>query len=100
MPGPLERARVRCEPVGHERWLTDCGGPTLPIEQASRRQSLDDLPALIAVPRAAAILGLTRATAYRYAAAGELPTRRFGGRRVYVVTAKLRALIEPGGEAA
>jgi hypothetical protein len=29
VPGPLERARVRCEPVGHERWLTDCGGATL-----------------------------------------------------------------------
>jgi predicted DNA-binding transcriptional regulator AlpA len=42
------------------------------------------------------ILGISRASAYRYAAAGDLPIRRLGG-RVYVVTAKLRELI---GEAA
>ncbi len=84
---------------GEEAIIAEAGR-RLPIEQARRRQSLDDLPALISVPKAAAILGLTRATAYRYAAAGELPTRRFGGRRVYVVTARLRALIETGGEAA
>lgn len=64
------------------------------------RESLDDLPALISVPKAAAILGLKRATAYKYAAAGALPVRRFPGRRVYVVTAKLRELIEHGDEAA
>jgi excisionase family DNA binding protein len=64
------------------------------------RDSLDDLPALISVPQAAEILGLKRATAYRYAALGELPVRRFSGRRVYVVTAKLRALIEHGDEVA
>jgi excisionase family DNA binding protein len=83
-----------------EEAITPEASRRLPFERASQSQSLDDLPALISVPKAAAILGLTRATAYRYAAAGELPTRRFGGRRVYVVTAKLRALIEPGGEAA
>jgi predicted DNA-binding transcriptional regulator AlpA len=64
------------------------------------RDSLDDLPALISVPQAAAILGLKRATAYRYAALGTLPVRRFSGRRVYVVTAKLRELIEYGDEVA
>lgn len=53
---------------------------------------LDDLPALISVPRAAEILGLSRASAYRYAASGDLPTTRFGG-RVYVITAKIRPLI-------
>jgi excisionase family DNA binding protein len=52
-----------------------------------------DLPALLTIPHAARILGLSRATAYRYAAAGELPVRRFG-RSVYVVTAKLHDLIE------
>jgi predicted DNA-binding transcriptional regulator AlpA len=56
----------------------------------------ETLPALLTIPRAAVILGISRASAYRYAAAGELPTRRLGG-RVYVVTAKLRELI---GEAA
>ncbi|ROO50817.1 helix-turn-helix protein [Micromonospora sp. Llam0] len=62
---------------------------------------LDGLPALLSVPRAAALLGLSRASAYRYAAAGELPSKRLGG-RVYIVTAQLRPLLtaEPMGEAA
>ena len=55
--------------------------------------ALTDLPALISVPRAAKILGLSRASAYRYAAAGELPTKRLGG-RVYIVTAEIRPLID------
>ena len=52
-----------------------------------------DLPALLPVPRAAKLLGLSRASAYRYAAAGELPTKRLGG-RVYVITAKIRPLLD------
>ena len=51
------------------------------------------LPALLTVSKAAAILGISRASAYRYAAAGELPTRRFGG-RMYVVTARLMAMLD------
>jgi excisionase family DNA binding protein len=51
------------------------------------------LPALLTITRAATILGLSRATAYRYAAAGELPTKRLGG-RMYVITAKIRPLID------
>jgi len=65
-----------------------------------KRVSFDDLPALIPVPVAGEILGLTRATAYRYAATGGLPVRRFGGRRLYVVKAKLRQLLEHGDEEA
>jgi predicted DNA-binding transcriptional regulator AlpA len=53
----------------------------------------DNLPALLSVPAAAELLGLKRASAYRYAATGDLPTRRLGG-RVYVVTAKLQAFID------
>jgi hypothetical protein len=53
----------------------------------------DGLPLLIAVPRAATILGLSRASAYRLAAAGELPVRHLGG-RVYVVTKLLRQLVD------
>jgi hypothetical protein len=61
----------------------------------------DDLPALIPVPVAGQILGLMRATAYRYAATGDLPVQRFGGRRVYVVKARLRPLLlTDGNEAA
>lgn len=54
---------------------------------------IDRLPALIPVPRAAELLGLSRASAYRYAAAGELPVQRFGS-RVYVVTARIRHLFD------
>lgn len=46
------------------------------------------LPVLVSVPRAAVILGLSRAAAYRFAAAGVLPTKRLGG-RVYIVAAEL-----------
>ena len=50
------------------------------------------LPVLISVPRAADILGLSRATAYRLAATEELPVRRLAG-RVYVITARLSAFV-------
>lgn len=55
--------------------------------------AVNDLPALISVPLAAELLGLTRASAYRYAASGELPVKRLGG-RVYIITAKIRPLID------
>lgn len=51
------------------------------------------LPLLLAVPAAARLLGVSRASAYRLAASGELPSRRLGG-RVYVVTSALRSLVE------
>ena len=51
------------------------------------------LPALLTVPRAAKLLGISRASAYRYAASGDLPVRKLGG-RVYIVTARLRELVE------
>lgn len=60
---------------------------------------LDQLPALISVPQAAKILGLKRSSAYRYAASGELPVKRFSG-RVYVITAKIRPLIDGSNELA
>jgi hypothetical protein len=52
----------------------------------------NELPLLLAVPRAASILGSSRAAAYRLVATGELSVRRLGG-RVYVVTAGLRELV-------
>jgi predicted DNA-binding transcriptional regulator AlpA len=60
---------------------------------------LEALPALISVPKAAQILGLSRASAYRFAASGDLPTRHLGG-RVYVVTHKLRSFIDGDEDAA
>jgi predicted DNA-binding transcriptional regulator AlpA len=53
---------------------------------------VETLPALISVPRAAELIGLSRASAYRFAASGDLPTRRLGG-RVYVVTSRLMSFI-------
>jgi excisionase family DNA binding protein len=50
------------------------------------------LPALIGVEQACALLGISRSTGYRAAAAGDLPTIRLG-RRLYVPTARLGALI-------
>jgi Helix-turn-helix domain len=52
----------------------------------------DQLPLLLAVHRAAAILGISGAAAYRLAASGELPVRRLGG-GVYVVTSEFRELV-------
>lgn len=54
---------------------------------------LDGLPVLIAVPKAAELLGISRAAAYRYAATGELPVKRLGG-RVFVVRDQLRDFLE------
>jgi len=62
------------------------------VDSTSRQQGLEHLPALIPIPQAAALLGLSRASAYRYAAAGELPTKRFG-RRVYVITNRIGDLL-------
>jgi excisionase family DNA binding protein len=57
------------------------------------------LPLLIPVPEAAKLIGISRAAAYRFASAGDLPTKKLG-RRVYVVSAKLREFIETEDEAA
>lgn len=51
------------------------------------------LPALISVTKAAELLGISRASAYRFAAANELPVRRLGG-RVFVVARQLQAFID------
>jgi predicted DNA-binding transcriptional regulator AlpA len=59
-------------------------------------QKIEELPALLTVPRAAALLGISRASAYRYAASGDLPVRRLGG-RVYVVTARLLTMVGRAG---
>jgi excisionase family DNA binding protein len=54
--------------------------------------SFDTLPLLLPVPQAAKLLGISRASAYRLAAAGELPARRLGG-RIYIVTLELRTIV-------
>jgi predicted DNA-binding transcriptional regulator AlpA len=59
----------------------------------SKPVGLEGQPMLIPVPAAAQLLGISRSAAYRCAATGDLPTTHLGG-RVYVVTAKLRELLE------
>jgi excisionase family DNA binding protein len=60
---------------------------------------LDGLPLLIPVPQAAKLLGISRAAAYRFASRGDLPSKRLG-RRVYVVSAKLREFVDTEDKAA
>ncbi|HZN74483.1 MAG TPA: helix-turn-helix domain-containing protein [Micromonosporaceae bacterium] len=57
------------------------------------RKEIEQLPLLLAVPRAAKLLGVSRSAAYRLADSGDLPVRRLGG-RIYVVTSKLLDLVE------
>lgn len=57
------------------------------------REHWDDLPRLITIAQAAEFLGVSRASAYRYAATGDLPTLTLG-RRIYVVTARLRHIFD------
>ena len=52
----------------------------------------NDLPATISVEAAAAMLGIGRRSAYRAAAAGQLPTIRMG-RRLLVPTQRLLDLL-------
>ncbi len=59
---------------------------------------LAGLPPLISVERTAEVMGFSRASAYRYVKAGQMPSRRIGG-RVYVLTSGLRALLTPGAPA-
>jgi predicted DNA-binding transcriptional regulator AlpA len=60
---------------------------------------LAGLPLLIPVPKAAELLGISRAAAYRHANTGALPCKRLG-RRLYVITARLREFIDTETEAA
>lgn len=73
---------------------------TVPEDTAAAKEvvqpvsaGLDELPVLITVTQAAKVLGISRASAYRYAACDDLPTVRLGG-RLYVVTARLRDLLD------
>jgi predicted DNA-binding transcriptional regulator AlpA len=63
------------------------------IDQSAAEEALAAQPLLIPIPKAAKLLGISRSAAYRCAATGDLPTRHLGG-RVYIVTAKLRELLE------
>jgi hypothetical protein len=59
-----------------------------------RENIFDNPPYLLAVTRAAALLGIGRASAYRLADEVELQTKRLS-HHIYVITASLRDIIEP-----
>ena len=51
-----------------------------------------DLPALMDMDRARELLGMSRSAVYRAAAAGHMPTIRWG-HRIYIPTARLLAML-------
>jgi excisionase family DNA binding protein len=57
--------------------------------------TIDDYPTVMTIEEAGEMLGLSRSSAYRAAARGELPTLRFG-RRLVVPTPRLLALLGIG----
>jgi predicted DNA-binding transcriptional regulator AlpA len=67
--------------------------------EAHTHDPLAGLPLLIPVPVAAKLLGISRAAAYRFATSGDLPTKKLG-RRVYVVSARLRDFLDDKEHAA
>jgi excisionase family DNA binding protein len=69
------------------------------VHSTSGNDPFAGFPLLIPVPEAAKLLGISRAAAYRFASSGDLPTKRLG-RRVYVVSVKLRKFIGTEDEAA
>jgi excisionase family DNA binding protein len=54
--------------------------------------TVDDYPTTMTIEQAGELLGLSRSSAYRAAARGELPTLRFG-RRLIVPTRRLLDLL-------
>lgn len=56
------------------------------------RPGLSELPGLLSVEQASGLLGLSRSAGYRAAAAGHIPTIRWGY-RLYVPTTRLLELL-------
>jgi excisionase family DNA binding protein len=56
-----------------------------------------ELPPTISVEHAAKLLGVSRSAAYRAVAAGQLPHLRLG-RRIYIPTARLLAMLGVSAE--
>jgi excisionase family DNA binding protein len=61
------------------------------------RRRLAELPALLSIEQACELLGLSRSTGYCAAAAGHIPTIRWG-HRLYVPTARLLELLGVASE--
>jgi excisionase family DNA binding protein len=62
------------------------------MQAGARIADAPDLPALMDMEQARELLGMSRSAIYRAGEAGHLPTLRFG-RRVYVPTARLLAML-------
>ena len=62
------------------------------VTEEGKRGLEGELPPLISVTQACKLLGVGRASGYRAAATGDLPTIRWN-RRLYVPTARLRAMV-------
>ena len=62
------------------------------------RLNATDLPPLLTIEQACTLLGVSRGVGYRAAASGDLPTLRWG-RRLYVPTARLLAMLGLPAEA-
>lgn len=72
-----------------------------PLVRAEATMAVDlfaGVPLLIPIPRAADLLGVSRASAYRYADSGVLPVVRLGG-RVFIHRERLRAQLDIEGVA-
>lgn len=80
--------------------MATCPRTTVPpaVSPAAADNPWDTLPPLLTIADAAELLGVSRGTAYRWAAYGDLPTRRLGA-RIYVQTVLLRRLLEVPGAA-
>jgi hypothetical protein len=94
----VRRARVSFPPQFGSHEAQHQRGPSR-LDEEDHVIDVETPPALISVPRAAELLRLSRASAYRFAASGDLLARHLGG-SVYVVTSRLVAFINGDGEAA
>jgi hypothetical protein len=87
--GPGEQLHGFGDPAGKENH----------VKERSKKGLEGELPPLISVAQACELLGVGRASGYRAAATGDLPTIRWN-RRLYVPTARLRAMVGLEGERA
>jgi len=71
----------------------DCRHVSATDQKETPVRDFDKLPVLITIPVAAQLLGISRASAYRWAETGVLPVKRLGG-RIYILRDRLREMME------
>lgn len=92
-PLPRNHNGERIRALSDGTWCDSRGPVAAGARETVHMRDFDDLPVLITVPTAARVLGVSRASAYRYAELGLLPVKRFGG-RIYIVRDRLRKMVE------